>query len=49
MEDEMQHVQKEIELKDEIIKKLDSTDVTVPKSYVRSFLSQVLKFLSSKF
>uniref|UniRef100_A0A1B0GEE4 Uncharacterized protein n=1 Tax=Glossina morsitans morsitans TaxID=37546 RepID=A0A1B0GEE4_GLOMM len=49
MEDKMQHVQKEIELKDEIIKKLDSTDVTVPKSDVRSFLSQVLKFFSSKF
>uniref|UniRef100_A0A1B0AIN4 Uncharacterized protein n=1 Tax=Glossina pallidipes TaxID=7398 RepID=A0A1B0AIN4_GLOPL len=49
MEDKMQHVQEEIELKGEIIKKLDSTDVTVPKSDIRSFLSQVLKFLSSKF
>uniref|UniRef100_A0A1B0BZ96 Uncharacterized protein n=1 Tax=Glossina palpalis gambiensis TaxID=67801 RepID=A0A1B0BZ96_9MUSC len=49
MEDKMQQVQEEIELKDEIIKKLDSTDVTVSKSDIRSFLSQALKFLSSKF
>uniref|UniRef100_A0A1A9V120 Uncharacterized protein n=1 Tax=Glossina austeni TaxID=7395 RepID=A0A1A9V120_GLOAU len=48
MEDKMQHVQEEIQLKDEIIKKLDSTDVAVPKSDIRSFLSQALKFLSSK-
>uniref|UniRef100_A0A1A9ZQA3 Uncharacterized protein n=1 Tax=Glossina pallidipes TaxID=7398 RepID=A0A1A9ZQA3_GLOPL len=48
MEDKLQHVQEEIELKDEIIKNLDSTDVTVLKSNIRSFLSQILKFLSTK-
>uniref|UniRef100_A0A1A9X239 Uncharacterized protein n=1 Tax=Glossina brevipalpis TaxID=37001 RepID=A0A1A9X239_9MUSC len=50
MENQKQNILEEIEVKDEVIKRLNSaTLVAVPKSDVRSLLSYAIEFFSSKF